>query len=350
LATLKLVASLQNGHTSFKDHWLLSQYPQNIGFRLQYRDEGWIITDSQRSELKPGDKVIEIDSQPFDQFYAKSAPYIPASSERTRRNQLTSSLVLWPQQFKLTLDDGKKVRIDLANPVLTDGAEMSSRPLRYWHIASFSEPKFESEALDFIRSNINSPSLIIDLRDNSGGSTPINLIKELTQTWQIPLSAERIQHSTTEAAVSSATREEGSERWRMAKELKTALKSIPAKYQKGYGQFKGQLIVLINQGCASACEDFLLAIQARPNTILLGETTFGSTGQPFFKDFGNGMTLRVGTRRVFFGPGRPFEGQGITPDITLQPSRADLRERRDVVLSKAESLLSSDGKGVVTKR
>ncbi len=53
---------------------------------------------------------------------------------------------------------------------------------------------------------------------------------------------------------------------------------------------------------------------------LIGETTAGSTGQPYMLDLGNGMMAMIGSKREMFPDGSRFEGVGIKPDIEIAPS------------------------------
>ena len=64
----------------------------------------------------------------------------------------------------------------------------------------------------------------------------------------------------------------------------------------------------------------------------------GSTGQPFYYEFGNGMGFRVSTKRVYFPDESPFEGVGIRPDLEIKPTVDDLRKGRDPVLERALEL------------
>ncbi|MDQ1184066.1 C-terminal processing protease CtpA/Prc [Agrobacterium larrymoorei] len=48
---------------------------------------------------------------------------------------------------------------------------------------------------------------------------------------------------------------------------------------------------------------------------IVGETTGGSSGQPYLCDLGDGMRLWVSTKRQMFPNGARFEGLGIEPDI-----------------------------------
>jgi carboxyl-terminal processing protease len=78
------------------------------------------------------------------------------------------------------------------------------------------------------------------------------------------------------------------------------------------------IIVLINQGSASASEIFAGALQDHKRAIVIGEKTFG-TGtvlQPF--DLSDGSTLLLGISQWLTPEGRLIRKQGIEPDITVE--------------------------------
>jgi len=72
----------------------------------------------------------------------------------------------------------------------------------------------------------------------------------------------------------------------------------------------GRLIVLIDGGCASASEYFVLPFKVSGRATIVGERTAGSTGQPYLYVFPNGISFRVSAKRVSFPDGSRFEGVG----------------------------------------
>jgi len=101
----------------------------------------------------------------------------------------------------------------------------------------------------------------------------------------------------------------------------------------------GKIAVLMDAGCGSACEDFVLRFQDGKRGPIFGETSGGSTGQPYFMAFPEfGMSFRVSTKREYFPDGAPFEGVGIRPDTPIAPTRAELRAGVDSQLEKAVRL------------
>ena len=73
--------------------------------------------------------------------------------------------------------------------------------------------------------------------------------------------------------------------------------------------------------------------------VLVGETTAGSTGQPYVLDLGHDMIVLIGAKREMFPDGSRFEGIGIKPDVVVSPSLDDIRQERDVVLEAAQKSL-----------
>ena len=84
------------------------------------------------------------------------------------------------------------------------------------------------------------------------------------------------------------------------------------------------LLVLINQGSASASEIVAGALQDHQRSITLGERSFGKGSvQTVIPIPGNGA-IRLTTARYYTPSGRSIQGLGITPDIPVQEDREDL--------------------------
>ena len=116
----------------------------------------------------------------------------------------------------------------------------------------------------------------------------------------------------------------------------------PDKAQPLPEAWKGKMALLIDGGCASACEDFVLRFKDGDRGLVLGEPTFGSTGQPYFVEFPEfGMSFRVSTKREYFPDGRQFEGVGIQPDQPIPLAREDLRRGVDSQLELAAQTVLS---------
>jgi hypothetical protein len=57
LATMEFIAKLRNGHSGFRDKWLLESYGQPLGFYAYPIQGAWVVTRSDIAELKQGDVI-----------------------------------------------------------------------------------------------------------------------------------------------------------------------------------------------------------------------------------------------------------------------------------------------------
>ena len=116
--------------------------------------------------------------------------------------------------------------------------------------------------------------------------------------------------------------------------------SLVRSTRKPDGDFyRGLVYILTDAECASACEDFVAPFKNNHRAVIIGEQTGGTTGQPFFRDFGNRMHVRISTKREFFPDGSEFEGVGIRPDVEVHTTPDLLRVGKDPALEKVFALI-----------
>jgi carboxyl-terminal processing protease len=105
------------------------------------------------------------------------------------------------------------------------------------------------------------------------------------------------------------------------------------------GLYRGRLIILVDGGCASYCEDFVMPFKDNQRATVIGDTTAGTYAQTHFTTFDYGMELNIAATRMTFPDGRPFEGVGIAPDIVIEPTVDAIRSHDDVALTRALEIL-----------
>lgn len=101
------------------------------------------------------------------------------------------------------------------------------------------------------------------------------------------------------------------------------------------------LVVLINQGSASASEIVAGAIQDRGRGQLIGETSFGKGSVQAFTPLENDSgAVRVTIARWLTPDGGTIHEVGLEPDIKVEYTEADFEANRDPQLDKAVEVLS----------
>jgi len=359
LASMAFLASLRNGHSDFNDSWLWQTRGQPLGFRLARVDGSWVVVESRIAALPIGAIVSAIDGVETGSYVAELERYVSASDERARVRKLFYRPFLFPDELAATLGDGRTVAVQRSSQTLeaVDPPVMRrdtvGEGIPYLYIPSFGEPRMERDAVAFVTANADAPEMIIDVRRNGGGTTPTALIKAL---MTVPY-RDWTETTAFSIALYGAYRQAGSlVRPDQLDDFTKGYLAAFASYEHptltlpgslnapDRPVFSGRLVILADDACASACEDFLLPFKVSGRATIVGERTAGSTGQPYMQVFPNGMSFRVSAKRVYFPDGSPFEGVGIVPDVEVAPSLQDLRLGRDPALAEAIATAAARGR------
>lgn len=192
-------------------------------------------------------------------------------------------------------------------------SEVKEDAVSYIRISSFTEDidKSVTEAIEKAKKNLknNFLGIVIDVRNNPGG-----LLDQAVAVSDLFLEKGEI--------VSTRSRNESDTVKFMATEGDIA-KGLP-------------IVVLINEGSASASEILAGALQDHHRAIILGEKSFGKgsvqTVIPL-RDYG---AMRITTARYYTPSGRSIQAKGIEPDIEVKPAKVEELESYALNISEAE--------------
>ena len=191
--------------------------------------------------------------------------------------------------------------------------EIKEDAVSYIRISSFTEDvdKSVTEAIEKAKKKLKNDFLgiVIDVRNNPGG-----LLDQAVAVSDLFLEKGEI--------VSTRSRNESDTVKFMATEGDIA-KGLP-------------IVVLINEGSASASEILAGALQDHHRAIILGEKSFGKgsvqTVIPL-RDYG---AMRITTARYYTPSGRSIQAKGIDPDIEVKPAKIEELESYALNISEAE--------------
>ena len=104
--------------------------------------------------------------------------------------------------------------------------------------------------------------------------------------------------------------------------------------------FRGRMVVLMGPANMSSCEAFLLMMKQVPQCTLMGEKSYGSSGNPKPVRLANKVTVFLPSWVALAPDGEPFEGKGISPDVHVE--FPDEPGDQDPLINAALELLKGD--------
>jgi C-terminal processing protease CtpA/Prc len=347
------IAQLKDGHTSVDSLWgngMPSACPPlricSVGGKAIVKEIA--ETDQiKASGIKPGDEITHVDGRPVQELLKKDIyPYISASTPQGCDLKAYPKILQGPKESKVSLSikTPKGALRDVSLTRKARGLAMLGRrnredlleyrdlggDLAYVALNSFGDDYIVDEFIEKFEMIKQAKGLIIDVRENHGGSSGIGheiiahlIDKDIPAThWKTP---------QYRAAFRAWGRDE---EW-----YDGGTETIEPETDE---PFLGPVVVLIGPETNSAAEDFVVPLHAAGRATIVGQKSRGSTGQPLqFRFLDAKIRGRVCTKRDTYPDGREFVGVGIIPDLEIHPTPADIAAGRDVVIQKAVELLKS---------
>jgi len=259
-------------------------------------------TPAQEAGVRAGDKIIKIDETlTMDLTIEEAVSLIrgPKGTELT----LTIMRDEWdtPKEFKI-----KRDTIEIPS-MKWELKENNIAYIKLYHFSEKSHLDFQKLALEILNSSAD--RIILDLRNNPGGYL------ERAQNiagWFL----ERNQTVVIEDFGSGGKQE--------------------IYKAKGNSQLKDfPLVILINQGSASASEILASALRDNRGVKLIGETSYGKGSVQKLEELEDGSSLKVTIANWLSPNGELITDKGLKPDIEVIMTDEDYNEQRDPQLDKA---------------
>lgn len=319
----KLIESAINGmlssldpHSSFLDDQSFKYMSEQTkgkfgGLGIEVTMENGVVkvvspiddTPASKAGLKPGDYITNIDGEAVmgmtlndavDKMRGKIGSKVKLTIRRINEKPL--EVTLKREEIKIQ---------SVKNSIKADDVV-------YIRISSFSEDvdTMTAKAIKDAKKKLGDKlkGVVIDVRNNPGG-----LLDQAVNVSDLFLDKGEI--------VSTRSRNEEDTVKYTAKEGDIA-KGLP-------------IVVIINDGSASASEIVAGALQDHKRAIILGEKSFGKGSVQTVIPLGKYGAMRLTTARYYTPSGRSIQAKGIEPDIEVKPAKVEVLDT-GVGFSEAE--------------
>lgn len=191
----------------------------------------------------------------------------------------------------------------------------------YMYYGSFSNLVTERGLDEIFKYFMDCRGLIIDVRDNGGGSLSYS-DRIASRFLDEKITAGYIIHKT------GPGHGDFSERYPI--ELKPSDRS----------RWLRPVVVLTNRHSFSATNDFVNKMRLLPHVTIMGDRTGGGSGLPFNSELPNGWIVRFSASPILDVNGQHTEN-GIDPDIKLDMTADDMARDRDTLIEEAVKWIHS---------
>lgn len=274
-----------------------------LGIEVTYDSENKAVkvvspmygTPAWRAGLQPGDLIIGIDDQPVSEM-----EYMEAVN-KMRGKPGTS--------VKLTIKRGNEIievtivrEIIQIIPVKSGITEYKNKKIGYVLLTKFNEP-VPNELQKALRKLYDKQvdALILDLRNNPGGllDVAIHVANQFLDPGNVIVSVKDRDGKITERYIS-----------------------------QGNNYPKVPMVVLINNGSASASEIVAAALKENKRAVLIGQKTFGKGSVQRGFPLSNGGTVFLTIAHYLTPSGKDIHKVGIEPNIKVEEAQGSTNTSR----------------------
>ena len=326
-----MVASLNDPYTKFLDPKEFSEETNSIkgslkGIGIQIGvQEGKLTvsapiedTPAEKAGLLAGDEILSIDGKSTKGITVDKAAEQIRGEEGTAVTLVVKRKDQEPKSYTITRAE---IEIKSISQKVPENVTMP-KDIVYIRLSSFISRNASKEFSDILAKNPDMKAVIVDLRSNPGGllSNAIYISDMFLNGGAIVSTVDRDGYKETQKAA------------------RGVLTTKP-------------VVVLIDKGSASASEIFSGAIKDNKRGVIVGTQSFGKGLVQEINKLPNNAGINITIQKYLTPNGTDIHKKGITPDVVVEITEDDIKNKNDVQLKKAIEVAQqlSNGTYVVQK-
>lgn len=239
--------------------------------------------------IKAGDQIVKIDGQ-----WTKDMTITDAVKKLRGPKDTKVTITIMREGFTAPKDVTITRAIIAVKSVKTKLFEDAYGYVRITHFQEKTGEELSKGLKDLVKKAHPLKGLILDLRNNPGGLLP---------------QAIEVSDAFLKSGVIVSTQ--------------GRMKSMESRFiaHDDKNEPTCPMVVLVNEGSASASEIVAGALQDNGRAVILGAQTFGKGSVQTVIPLEDGAALKLTTQRYYTPKGRSIQAEGITPDIVVKLTR-----------------------------
>ncbi len=312
-----MLQSLDDPYTVFMDPELSEQFQDEIegtfdgiGAEIGIKNDQLAIiaplqsSPAEKAGLKARDSILKIDDED-----TSGMSLIEAVSKIRGEKGTKVRLTIYrdkfdePKEIEITRDE---IEIDSVKYKIIDRDDKNYVHLEILYFGDDTAKDFKDTVTEILAKSVD--GIILDVRNNTGGylQSSIEVASEFLPAGDIVVYESFSDGDKNEFKAKNGSR----------------LQNIP-------------IVVLVNEGTASASEILAGALRDNRNVKLIGMKTFGKGSVQELKKLDNGSSLRVSIAEWLTPSQKNINGEGLAPDLEIDLSDEDYNQDQDPQLDKA---------------
>jgi len=347
ITALKLISSIHDTHANITSgHLELEQYRGRFGVPIQAKfiEEKLVVTGyyadtlDVKNHFKAGDVINRIDGVPVQKLIEKFLPITPASNYvtqlrdmprvyllRSNNQSMELGIVRDGEQHNLTIKTLPRTKLNYALDADPHPNEPAYKVLD-GGIGYLFPGKYRNKDLPDIKNAFkDTKGIVVDMRCYPSEFMPFTFVPYIKPTAETPVAG---KNSSFVKFTTGDLSRPGT--FRVGEEL-----SVPAS-----GEYKGKVVVIVNERTVSQAEYTTMAMQSSPNVTVIGSTTAAADGNVSSITLPGGVSTMISGIGVLYPDGTETQRKGIRIDYEIKPTLNGIKNGKDELLEKAIEIIN----------